>query len=836
MRPPRTPECAPPDAFPADIENRPALDHIAYRIGRYADVRRHLLRRLDEDPAFAAWTYRGADDPGIALYEGAALLVDILTLYQEAYANEAFLRTATWRESISDLVQLLGYRLRPAIGGTGSFAFEVSGSSPVPIPGGFPINADLANVDETTKFQTRDAATALPHLSRFSLYRPQTPGWIRRGAKTLVIESATELSFAKNDRVLVTTQDGSAWETVIVERTSTWHGRTVLELQGALRLAGSHRTLVARKLGRSFRHFGHNAPSQRIHVSSNGTTTAFDVSFARTFYSDLWFNGGPGAAAYPWLEAHHIPLEPQADDLALGSELVFQYRVWPGVVIFDGTDQTRPSLAVARVLDARAATSTYGGLSGPTTIVTLDSTLLPTTPAPNLSAGFILVPESVDLRQIQIDAVEGDAFTVGAAWTDLPSDRGDILVWWGDAAQARELLHRAIAVVPANDTPYAAAIVAVASTAVADISIVTLDREVAYADFGDESGTFVLGNLVPATQGKEETLVVLGNGDDRETFQTFAVPKSPLTYLAHPELTPPDRPEIEIVVGARVWRYVASLYGHGPSDEVYIVRQDHDGRSWVQFGDGKTGARVPSGVGNVKARYRSGAGAYGPSAKPDLSADPRQRIDAITGVTLPGVIAGGSAAESEEVARIAAPLRVQSLDRLVSLSDIEAEALSIGGVERSRATWTVVDGLPMVQLVIVMQEGRTAELSDVRRTIAIANRQRGPQRFPIDVVEGRIRYVQLDLEVAIAPGFDTAPVHAALRDALAAQLGERSRRGLAEAEYATRVEGWVQNVRGVAWNRVIAFAHRESNAARAETIACAPTELLRLSLDDLVIR
>ena len=53
------------------------------------------------------------------------MLGDILTFYQELYANEAYLRTAHWRTSIAELVRLLGYRLAPGLGGSGTFAFEV---------------------------------------------------------------------------------------------------------------------------------------------------------------------------------------------------------------------------------------------------------------------------------------------------------------------------------------------------------------------------------------------------------------------------------------------------------------------------------------------------------------------------------------------------------------------------------------------------------------------------------------------------------------------------------------------------------------------------------------
>ena len=39
-------DCLEPLRFPADIFNRPALPHIDYRIGSYADIREALLRNL----------------------------------------------------------------------------------------------------------------------------------------------------------------------------------------------------------------------------------------------------------------------------------------------------------------------------------------------------------------------------------------------------------------------------------------------------------------------------------------------------------------------------------------------------------------------------------------------------------------------------------------------------------------------------------------------------------------------------------------------------------------------------------------------------------------------
>jgi hypothetical protein len=127
-------DCRDPVAFPRRVANRPGLDRIGYRIGTYADIRAALLHWLDADPALKRFTHRASDDPAIALLDGAALIGDILTFYQELYANEKYLRTAAWRDSMADLVRLVGYRLAPGVGGRGAIAVEVRGAAPVTIP------------------------------------------------------------------------------------------------------------------------------------------------------------------------------------------------------------------------------------------------------------------------------------------------------------------------------------------------------------------------------------------------------------------------------------------------------------------------------------------------------------------------------------------------------------------------------------------------------------------------------------------------------------------------------------------------------------------------------
>src|SRR5262249_44795193 len=119
------------------------------------------------------------------------------------------------------------------------------------------------------------------------------------------------------------------------------------------------------------------------------------------------------------------------------------------------------------------------------------------------------------------------------------------------------------------------------------------------------------GNVVSATRGETVNAEVLGNGDASSINQTFKLKKSPLTY--GPGVAAPIS-SLRIYVDGLLWSEVASFYGVAPDAQVYIIRQDDNGDSWVTFGDGLRGSRLTTGSSNVIAYYRFGAGAASPPA------------------------------------------------------------------------------------------------------------------------------------------------------------------------------------------------------------------------------
>lgn len=857
--------------FPRPIENRAGLPRIGYRIGRYADFAEFMRRGIDAAPELAAWTHRESDDPAIALLEGAAILGDILGFYQEHYANEAYLRTARWRESVAELVRLTGYRLAPGIGGRATLAFEAR--KPLTLPAGFAVKADLQDVPQPADLRTDAELRVWPHLGRLALYRQRHYAPFIAGAQNRLEVAAVggaadslaldALDLKKGDRLLLLpeenvfalliqlfllgwTLDQPAEEIVIVDKVERVNGRVLLTLAGTLThgwLAGCR----AFKLGRSFRHFGAGAPPQ--YVSTDTSTTPPTTSSVATHYTRELFIDTNYGAPYAFIAAQAFALDQEVQNLAAGQAMVVT-----GSLPYGGGSV--PFAVSRRITAVGQGAATWGNLAMPASFVRLDDKI-----APAWSRSFAAQGDVRTLRAHE---------TVGAVLNLLPLATGaanafgngtNALRLYATAAQARaiagrrlHLSHRdgrsaeLVCTNVAGDFPLPAGADA------PKMWPLSFDRAPApftRADFDEaDPAVTVFGNLVDASQGKLEKEAVLGNGDARQAFQTFALPKSPLTYFLASGSTPPQAPELEVRVAGRLWTRVDSFFGRGPAEALYIVREDADGRSFVQFGDGITGARLPSGLKNVVAVYRTGVGARGP-VKHGTTPIAAARPDGFDKLTLAGIVAGGADPEDLDKAREAAPARVQSLGRLVGIRDYESETLALPGVVAVSAAWEPVAGVPAVLLRVLLEAGREAEFSTVRALVNHAQRCRGPDRHPLVVQQALLRYAFADIAYAYDPALRREDVEAAMRSALGVvgdAAGERSglfglrARRIGAVEYASRVEGRLQQVAGVRWCRVDALGLFAAGAtdpaalalpapprALSTTLPCAALELLQLA-------
>jgi hypothetical protein len=147
--------------FPEPTCNLSGLPQISFRVGDFTSFRYELLVPLPGETELTAWRPGASGDLAMQMVEWWAYLADILTFYNERIANEAYLGTALLPESVNHIVQLLGYRPKPALGAKGQLAalLAPSARSPLTIPAGLQIQSKPGPGQQPQVFEVDEATT-----------------------------------------------------------------------------------------------------------------------------------------------------------------------------------------------------------------------------------------------------------------------------------------------------------------------------------------------------------------------------------------------------------------------------------------------------------------------------------------------------------------------------------------------------------------------------------------------------------------------------------------------------------------------------------------------------
>ncbi len=258
-------------------------------------------------------------------------------------------------------------------------------------------------------------------------------------------------------------------------------------------------------------------------------------------------------------------------------------------------------------------------------------------------------------------------------------------------------------------------------------------------------------NVAPATHG-ETVSEILGSGDARKAFQSFYLSHKPLTYVSASTASGIES-TLEVRVNDISWKEVSSLYGHAPDERIYIVRTGDSGKSLIQFGDGKTAARLPSGKENVHAKYRKGSGLEGLVKAGQLKLL-MTRPYGVKDVINPLDADSADEPESLDNARMNAPLKVLTLDRIVSLRDYEDFARSFTGIAKALATWTW-DGQAMGAFITVAgpKGAEISSKSKVYENLMTALKKSGDPSIPIVVKSYNKAFFKLSANIRIDPDY-----------------------------------------------------------------------------------
>jgi hypothetical protein len=118
----------------------------------------------------------------------------------------------------------------------------------------------------------------------------------------------------------------------------------------------------------------------------------------------------------------------------------------------------------------------------------------------------------------------------------------------------------------------------------------------------------IAGNIVSASHGERQPEKVLGSGDATLSGQHFVLAQQAVSFVPDPKQPRGVRADIDVVVDGQIWQQVGSAARPGPADPVYTVKIAEDGTLDLEFGDGQSGRRLPTGSNNVrKVRARLGS-------------------------------------------------------------------------------------------------------------------------------------------------------------------------------------------------------------------------------------
>jgi predicted phage baseplate assembly protein len=173
------------------------------------------------------------------------------------------------------------------------------------------------------------------------------------------------------------------------------------------------------------------------------------------------------------------------------------------------------------------------------------------------------------------------------------------------------------------------------------------------------------------------------------------------------------------------------------------------------------------------------------------------RPPGLKAVTNPVAASGGTDAEAGDEARRNAPLRVRTLDRIVSLRDFEDFAAAFTGIGKAQAVWLWDGEQRMVHLTVAGTDGAPLDPNAAlyRNLLAAIDSARPPYQ-PLRVSPGRDLRFGLTAGLWIAPEYETGKVLAAAGKALETAFGFATR-AFGQPVTGSEVLAALQGVAGV---------------------------------------
>ena len=747
----------------------PGLPHIAYRVGTYVDFRRALLTPLAGEQTLSVggapvWRTTGDGDLAVMIAEWFAYIADILTFYNERIANQDYLRTADLPESVAHLIAILGYRPRPAIGAQGLLAALVTPGQSASLPAGLQFQSKPAPGQSPQTFELSAPGASIGPPDQI----PATPAPVllapAQSTSTWTIfphvlhDPVFELfetydANLKNFKVVADAEiafSGSSQAPLVQHNQSLVNARLAAPITYATEPDSANYTLLLRGAVDSIDP-GANlvlAPRDPSNGPMLAVVTKAAIAPAPTGGQQtkliITLYGTPPAG----LSAAQARLEQANQSAALWT--------LPGLGAIDGYDVNLASL-VRQIRPNDWVLFTQP--SEPPLLIQVGSV---SEAIKNIgtAANPVQIPHTVLTLNAALPKGWSSAATVHFGWISV----GTLLdqpfsTWTGTpttlVASGAQTFPQATAYPILLQDANGVGIAATASSTDGVGATLTLSQLPSLVPRLQPPFT-VLPNVLTITRGKTVANEVLGSGDATNPAQSFKLKQSPVTYL---QSGAAYASTISLTVGSQPWTEVASFYGQPADATVFVTSEDDAGFTHVAFGDGVNGARLPTGLNNVVATYRIGAGLASPAAgKLTVIA---QSYPGLRAVLNPLAVGGGADPDPPAQVKSYAPRSVLAFGRAVSVFDYEAIAALTPSVTRARAVWAWNDAAQRTMVTVYVGDDGAAATAATNALAAAGD----PNR-PVQVLQATPVLATLALTLITANGMDPDAISAGVVMAL----------------------------------------------------------------------
>ncbi|MBI2753353.1 MAG: putative baseplate assembly protein [Betaproteobacteria bacterium] len=339
----------------------------------------------------------------------------------------------------------------------------------------------------------------------------------------------------------------------------------------------------------------------------------------------------------------------------------------------------------------------------------------------------------------------------------------------------------------------------------------TLATKTAYQYKRD--GLKIYANVVKATHGETKP-EILGSGDGSAALQSFALKQPPLTFVSSPDPSGVDS-TLQIFVNNVEWHETETLSGLGPKNRNFVTKIDDKDVISVIFGNGVQGSRLPTGVQNVNAVYRSGIGKGG-NVKAEQISMLVSRPLGVREVINPLQASGGADREDLVNARANTPLAMMALDRLVSIEDYGFFSRTFAGIGKAAARRISNGRQQIVHVTIAGADDAPIETtSDLYRNLVSALELYGGADIAIQVELRELVILVASIQIKIDPDYRWDDVSTRVRAAILDRFGF-DRRSLGQPALLCELIVAVQAVEGVVYLDVDAFGGIPEKVADAK--------------------